>query len=757
LLPAGIVLAGALALVVAAGLYYYFFHVVPKDLDTKRTLSGPPTILVHSPLAGDSVAAGGTLLARATMTGRTPIVRAEIWLDGNLAASQMPEGASQHTIYPVFPVEIGAGTHSLYWRAVDTDGLVGQTLPVPVAGIPPSADDTATIIAQEGDSLDAIASELAVDAGLLRELNPDLAQNSLPPDTPVRVPPARNRAAESNPQEAGTNVPSSAPLQVPPGLAALLPADPTVDVSSLIPGLLSALPSAPSHLAAGFEDCRVRLVWNDNAANEVGFRIWMEALGGPALNIHTTKANAGTGQTMFEFDSPSFGIYSFWVTAFNALGDQPSGIAWIAVNDASCGEGLATYLEVEGLGMRVTGGWQQIYCWLSLEGMAAKRIPEDGEYLDGDAMGSVDIHQWLGGKNRLLLRMPADDDVSLTGDCWGWQGNLPHSMGDFGVAVPKEHWDNRTLQISNTNYLIDFRIRPLGPTEANGAFSYLDYGLAPPEQVTAAPPSPDPTGSYDPRIIDTLRRNPKLRWEWAGNVQDVTGFTIYVDGAVAGQVSDPAGALTSAGPRNTFETTLALPAGCGYSYRIEMRTNSGDAQSPLSQAYDYRQPPCQAYAQVDIRQFGFSTIETPWVPCRTVQALIHVLVNDTEFVFEGPAGCRIPYVLSDFQLRDSLVHVQAVKEDGRFDPDTMIVPVALDNPSVSILVTFQDESDIPYILMCAHSSEVAPPPMSSEEWAQYLEQHTYAECGPDPRFGESSAQGYISYVVRGIVTAPASP
>lgn len=140
----------------------------------------------------------------------------------------------------------------------------------------------------------------------------------------------------------------------------------TIDLGSWLPIFISNRPKAPTSLHAGFENCTIRLVWMDNADNETHFNIWMQALGGPPKVIATLKGSSQTGPAGYEFASPWSGIYSFWIEAVNGLGTQSSEIAWVGVTDLSCGPGVATHLNIEIVDMFVSGGYDRVYCYLSV-------------------------------------------------------------------------------------------------------------------------------------------------------------------------------------------------------------------------------------------------------------------------------------------------------------------------------------------------------------------------------------------------------
>ena len=729
-----LLIGGGIVLLLAAIVYY--FYIGPKILDHKRFLAGPPTILVRSPLAGDTVPPGSSMIAQAAVTGANPIARVEVWLDGQVVATQSPDTQNQTTVYVSIPLEIAAGTHMLFWRAVDNTGLVGQSAPTPIAGeFPPGAGDTTTVNANDGQSVEDIANAQGIDPGVLQNLNPNLGEGGLPGGTPVNVPvpPGQGNGA---PQNAPNNAPTPPLPNTPSGIAALLPMTlPTIDLAPLIPGLLNNLPSAPSYLQAWFENCAIRLVWNDNATNESSFHVWMQALGGPPLLIETLHDRPGTGQTWFEFASPSFGIYSFWVEAVNALGAQSGEIVWVAVNDTNCGEGVASQLEIEALGMYgFGGGWDRIYCYLSIEGAPEQRVPEDdSQFLQKDLLGGADIHNWIGGKNRILMKMPIDEEVSLEGDCWGWLGDRPASMGEFGVSVPREHWDNRTLQARAANYVIDFRIRPFGSKDAAGAYQYRDYDLPRPYNLRV-----DVVAGDDPVQNAYWAQHPVVRWDWNGDPQSVTGFTLYVDGSIVdwNVVNGPVTQWDPALGKQALAPTL--PTSCGGTYQFQVVANSGHAQSMPSDPVEYIQPPCQRYLIITYDSFSFSYLDDGELgDCDDPELEIDGFGNVGELEIE----CNKEYPFAGL-LGDT--------------PFEYILPIPPEKSHVTTGLYFYDHDffiiDWGPQVICAYYHNIEFSDISDSEW-QNLDQSFSVPCPSGIVYsGTFYGRGVVKYHVRGLLS-----
>lgn len=689
-----------------------FMYLVPKWRAEQRVLNAPPAILVRTPQSGFTVRVGEYIMTEAVVSSKNPLTKVELWLNGKVVETQIPEYPNTTNYDMLYDLQLGAGMHMLYWRAVDDHGLVGQTATLPLFGeLPPEVEGIETITIETDQSLGKIAEDAGLDADLVEALNPGLGTNVLPAGTNVSLPsqPGQNGGGKAgNP----ANVPTPPLPPTMPDIAILLPVDPSVlKLDSLFQGLLANMPVAPSHLEVGFENCAIRLVWNDNASNESNYVVWMQALGGPPLKIKTLERNPKTGQTMFEFESPSLGIYSFWVEAINALGGQPSEIEWVAVNDASCGEGIASQLEIEALGMwGFNQGWNQVYCYLSLEGAPEMRIPEDdSQFLNIDPMGGANIHEWIGGKNRILLRMPSDEEVTLEGDCWGWLGN-PMSMGTFRASVPRDQWDNRTLQIRTSNYVIDYRIRPFGATEADGVYTYLDYSIPRPEILGIEAESDE-----DPIINAERARRPEISWRWDGDAASINGFVFYVDGKMAHWV--PSGEM-----RNS---SVIFPSACGGIYEVQIAAQELNARSPLSQSVTYQQRACPLLVEVrfesvmstetDDTSCAFPDISScfPYKLCDEIGVYYMLWASGavTEQIRVGSS--QMPYTYKCDILYDFVKHLGA-------PTNTIIVPIDPLSPEVRFGTRFwesdlhnDDRFGIAFMIL----------PYSYDQWSMVDEEH----------------------------------
>lgn len=583
-----LLIGGGIALLLVAGLVYYFY-LGPKWLNQKRALATPPSVIVHSPSAGESSPAGIPLPASATATSRNPIARVELWLDGKLYQQQTPSptaGQSQNIVHANFEVDMPEGSHALVFRAIDSAGLVGQSLSIPITGTPnPGGNRTEIVNAESGQTLEEIAKAAGVDPADVSNMNPGLGNGGLPGGTPVTIPnlPANQEGAPDQSQGGGqADVIEPDPIPVTTGVTTVQVIQMMdlmrVDILSIF---LSNQPQAPTSLQVGYKDCTVQMQWFDNADNETHFNIWMQRVYGPPQLIATTGNNPKNSPTRFDFAAPTYGIYSFWVEAANGLGAQPSEVRVIWVKNQTCGIGIATYLEIEALDMYVLGPYENIHCYLSLDGTPAKRIPESGEIQVQNSWGDITRH-W-GGEKKIHFPMPEDEELSLEGECVSPSGGLLSSLGSFGVSVPRELWNGSRLELKTDSFLVGYRIQPFGPEKAQGSFQYVNYGLGAPQIWSV-----EAQGELQIPEKDFKARTVTLTWHWNGKPEEINSFLILIDGKEFRHVN-----------KLQRQESILMGSACGQKYSFEMvAVGPGGARSVLSTAFPYEQPPCPVMAEV---------------------------------------------------------------------------------------------------------------------------------------------------------------
>ena len=704
----------------------------------------PPLVIVHAPANGESIQAGDAMLAYVTAAGNNPIMRLEFWLDGVLVDTRTPDTSlgAVTTFDASTELQMEAGLHIFSARAVDDKGLIGQSLPVPLQ----SRSGVKEITADEGQTLQDIADATGTDGNLLKEINPNLGDGVLPEGTGVVAPAPGNGNPPNGvqPGDSGPVINPPAPLPVAPVGVEMLPiAGPVIDIGSLIPFLLSASPKAPSPLQAGYENCAVRLVWMDNADNESYFHVWMQALGGPPKVIATLTGSPQTGPAWYEFDAPWAGIYSFWIEAVNTLGSQSSEIVWVGISDLGCAPGVATHLDIEIQDMFVKGAYDRVYCYLSVEGAPEKRIPMEDNQFVPVLSGWGDVSNWTGSGNSLLLPEPQDNEVTLEGKCLGWQGGSgPDNLGTFKANAPQETWDGRRLELSGAGFTIGYRIQPHGPGVANGSFTYVDYSLPLPFQPWVTVET-----SATPLENDKLARKPTLHWNWAGDQNELSGFTLIMDGKPIKTI--PNKYVVKA---TTWEETITLPTSCGEDYIFEVAANSGEAMSALSMPYKYVQAPCTTYAEVKFETIKFGCLFDGDAPA------IQFISMDCEGSSFGANDTIEPYYwiavrgdMINISSRDMTTDIEySFHQLGFFSPqryqyhsyNTFLVPIDPQNPAIWFGLSMKD-ADPWYDAddhICGTSKDLSMPYAA---WGTY--DHLFElECD------SWDAHGWVNVRVRGI-------
>jgi hypothetical protein len=682
-----VLLAAGFAFLVTAGLAYYFY-IGPRVRDQKRASATPPSIIVHSPSAGETSPAGVPLPASATATSRHPIARVELWLDGNLYQQQTPSpdgGQGPSTFYASFEVDLTEGLHTLVFRALDSAGLVGQSLSIPVTGTGnPVAERSKIVSADAGQTLEDIAKAAGADPADVRNMNPGLGDGGLPGGTPVTVPkpPADDAGTPNQPQEGGQIiVDEPGPLSDTPGVKTLQAIKLLAVPGDLVSIFLANQPKAPSSLQVGFEDCAVQMQWFDNANNEANFTIWMQRVYGPPQLIATLPNNPQNGPTRFDFAAPAYGIYSFWVEATNGLGGQSSEVREILVANQTCGAGVATQLEIEALDMYVIGPYENVHCYLSLDGTPAKRIPGDGEIQVENSWG--DIAKYWGGEKKILFPMPEDEELSLEGECVSPSGNMLASLGSFGVSVPRALWNGSRLELKTDSFLVGYRVQPFGPEQAKGMFQYADYGLGVPEIWSV-----EAQGEFQIPEKDFKARTVTLSWHWAGKPEEINSFLIMIDGKDFRYVS----------PLQTQESIL-MGSACGQKYSFQVvAVGPRGARSVPSTAFPYQQTPCPVMAEVKFLsvQSNVTDDSTCYFPiistcysynansCYQLSIWYDIGINSagkTVWIEGGTDQLHMPYKCKiEYQLTSQL----------RADTDTVVVPIDPADPSVRLSTLFHE-------------------------------------------------------------------
>lgn len=622
-----------LALLVLCPLGFFY----ARRLDQARAAYAPPTVYVTQPVSGSTAPAGSQLAVSATAWGDVSISRAELWLNGQLVDTQesdLPEGISP--FYAHFGLLVSEGPQQLFVRAVNVQGIIGQSVPIGVTGQPAVDEGLVAVVVGPDETLEDIATAYDTEPEDLRELNPGLGDREPPEGTAVIVPaPPTTTAPGPQAPPVGPSIPlspgapsvtSTVPLT--PGIPPLTPILPGPNITNTIPspGIVGSLlpqlavpiftaPAAPTNLSGSVDNCMVSLCWTDNAADELRYEVWMAPLAGsPQLIASLTPAKGGAA--WFEFPPPRTGGLSLWVEAVNLVGKQPSNIVWLEV-DSHCPTKSPTRLAVEALDMSVRGNYDKAYCYVSFENTPEERLPGNDSAFIQVTGGQGNIAAWASGNRKFLVPIPADGALDMSGECWGWSGEELSKLGAFSHTTNSPQWTGTRLPLPGGSYEIGYAVTYAGEAGGSGdetTYAYEDPTLPSPYNLTLL-------GKTIPGVPGSSSTS--LHWQWNGNQSELTGFAVFLDG-------QPYAIIFGGDERGRAVAPLT---GCGQRQRWQVAAVAGERQSPLSAAYEYRTPECPVAVEVIFEQIEVICVDTNWFhpacpSCDTAECWFRVFAND---------------------------------------------------------------------------------------------------------------------------------
>jgi hypothetical protein len=582
-----------------SGLFYY-------RLQQARAQNEPPSVTITDPVEGASTLAGSTMAVSAMAFGGIPITRAELWVDGELIDTEETRivgGISP--FYVSFEMAVSQGLHTVFVRAVNATGLIGDSWPVNVGGVErAAADEPARVVTvAEGQTLEDIATTYDVSPDTVQQLNPDLGGQQPPAGSTVVLPPPQSKT------QPGPGGPSVGPSIPPGGPTATTPSGPPLGVlspGSLLPGVVGILlggkaPAAPTNLQAQVTDCTVRLQWQDNADNEERYEVWYLWNIWQAPQLIAKLNPAKGGQVWYEFPAPSSGAFILWVEAVNSIGRQPSNKVGAMVG-LGCAQTLAKDLQVEALDMTVPSGYSQVYCYVSFEGTQHVRVPAGTNDFIQVTGKTGNIGAWASGNNKLVVPIPWDDSLEVEGECWGWSGGKLSQFGTFGGKYPRATWDGARRPLPGTGFEIGVAIKPLGGALDNSGllttYSYEDPTLPVPYEVVEHQ-------LFSPWPLDPLLRSLTWKYDNPPNAT-ITGFQILLNGVPY----SPSGGWSLVAP-NARSADVYLPKNCGMHITWQVRAIAGEAQSKPSALktpdndHDLPTCPMPMYAMVTFNNVTF--------------------------------------------------------------------------------------------------------------------------------------------------------
>lgn len=313
--PKGLLVGGAAVILLI--LFILGITVAIQQVNSsKRGRNMPPSVYINSPEPGETVPADSILSVSASAVGTSIITELQVWLDGGLVGKAPNTTNLSGAFSEQMLLSVSDGAHVLMVRAVDRNGLVGQSPPIPLYGSAELANNAVLVVtAAQNDTLEEIAVRLNTNAEALKALNPNLPPGGLPAGTEVNMP--ITQVHEPEPQPPAAHIAQPEPIQTSGAvfLPAIPPPNPIADAWSALTAV--APPQAPSGLSAlpDRTNCLLNLYWLDNSTTEDYFRVWMTGLGVPPRVISEVKSSDHLGPVWYQFDIPPAGIYSYWVEA----------------------------------------------------------------------------------------------------------------------------------------------------------------------------------------------------------------------------------------------------------------------------------------------------------------------------------------------------------------------------------------------------------------------------------------------------------
>jgi LysM repeat protein len=601
-----------------------------------RQLYAPPVVLIQSPLTGTSAASGSAVFVSLSVQDGHPIDHVELWLDGSLLDQQKAGVAATPALYFTFSAIMPAvqpgqdNVHTLLVRAVNQQGVIGESLPVYITVQPGQQPKQLEVPVQPGDTLAKIAGVLGVSMQEIRLANPGVTDPPKP-GTAIQVPykPA-NPGPEAPAGSGGPGGPAGGqnlPLGPLP-----TPKVPEMDeVASVNPNLhiflnqASSPPDAPTNLKASTDGCQVTLVWNDNALNEATYEIYLQANGYGNVKIATLQSSNSQGPAWYRFPAPFPGPISFWVQAVNAIGSSKSNYADVTVN-GSCPDTFGSQLQIEAVDFQ-TSVVSKYYCYVSIDNTPAFRVPaQEGTFIQV-GLGSAKIADYAAGANKIVIPQPTvKGGFKAAIKCLGWSldQNSLVEMGYKEQNFPPSTWDGSDQLIMLNLATVTVRIQPLKKDSAPppGQYGFNNPTLPVPFNLTQARvhESWSDEWEYEEWL---MARN--LKWEWNGDPAKISGFRVFLNGKPYHDVA-----------LKYKDAYVYLPSSCGVHPVWQVATYGPAGQSQLSAPLGEALPDCYktVVAQVTFVQLWLGDTKDglwSWEAhyCDTLQTRIHLYVNNT--------------------------------------------------------------------------------------------------------------------------------
>lgn len=199
-----------LLLLLVLAILFSLWYWQSQRLEQARQAQHPPQVVIHHPSQGQVFLAGAMSYINAEASGRKAIESVELWMNGHLVEVQSsPQEGGSKILYATFDTIFTEGVNWLLVKAVDVEGIVGQSLPISVTAEPrlESQEAFTSAFFEPGMNLEQFAEERGLEVAEIRALNPDFfSQEQHPEGGVLRIP--------VQPEE--TTEPGDSPIVEPP-------------------------------------------------------------------------------------------------------------------------------------------------------------------------------------------------------------------------------------------------------------------------------------------------------------------------------------------------------------------------------------------------------------------------------------------------------------------------------------------------------------------------------------------------------------
>ncbi len=359
-------------------------------------------VSLTDPLDGEAYPISAGLSVRGEAISDGSIARMELWADGELYETYTaPESGLGLLVHYWDWSPKTLGMHTLMVRAYDEQGQSAVSNVVHIKGI----EDPGYIVietAQEGDSIASLAERYNVAAEDILRWNPSLVEaESLPIGTELFI-------------HVGAPIVSVNPSVTAKVLMNLKQWPANNFQSDFVSQ------AAPTLTIAG-QGCKATLAIGDHSTDEDGFHIYRLDPGAMSFSKLTSLSpHEGTDILSYQ-DSNLYGLYHYYVTAFDEKGESASNLVSIKITDSNCA-GESTPIESLAL---IPAGVERYYLYVSLNNGEWRRFPAD-DFTFLNRSDNIDF-----GQVAQALLPNSAGDISLKGEVWAVVNGTATRLGTF--------------------------------------------------------------------------------------------------------------------------------------------------------------------------------------------------------------------------------------------------------------------------------------------------------------------------------------